>query len=36
LASRLAAAKGEKVIRIVLGAMLAIMAVRYLDIIPGF
>lgn len=36
VASRLAAAKGEKIVRVILGIMLAVMAVRYLDIIPGF
>ena len=35
-ASRLAVTKGEKIVRVVLGVMLAVMAVRYLDIIPGF
>ena len=36
IASRLAATRGEKIVRVVLGVMLAVMAVRYLDIIPGF
>lgn len=36
IASRLAAEKGEKVVRIVLGIALAVLSVRYLDIIPGF
>ena len=36
IASRLAAAKGEKVVRIVLGIALAILSIRYLGIIPGF
>lgn len=36
IASRLAAEKGEKVVRIVLGLALAVLSVRYLGIIPGF
>ena len=36
IASRLAVEKGEKLVRIVLGIMLAVMSVRYLGIIPGF
>lgn len=35
-ASRLAAEKGERVVRIVLGIALVVLTVRYLDIIPGF
>lgn len=36
IASRLAVEKGEKLVRIVLGVMLVVLAVRYLGIIPGF
>ena len=36
LASQLAVEKGDKLVRVVLGVMLAVMAVRYLDVIPGF
>lgn len=36
IASRMAVARGDRVVKAVLGVMLAIMAVRYLDIIPGF
>jgi uncharacterized protein len=36
IASRWAAERGEKLVRIVLGVMLAIMSIRYLGIIPGF
>ena len=36
LASQLAVEKGEKLVRVVLGVMLAVMAARYLGIIPGF
>jgi len=36
LASRLAVDKGERIVRIVLGVMLVVLSVRYLDIIPGF
>jgi len=36
IASRLSVVKGEKVVRPVLMLMLAVMAVRYLGIIPGF
>ena len=36
LASRLAVEKGERIVRVVLGVMLVVLAVRYLDLIPGF
>ena len=36
LASRLAVEKGEKLVRVFLGVALAILSVRYLEIIPGF
>lgn len=36
LTSRLVVAKGEKLVKVVLGIMLAVMSVRYLGIIPGF
>ena len=36
VASRLAVQKGERLVRIVLGVMLVVLAVRYLDLIPGF
>ena len=36
IASRLAVSKGEKLVRVVLGAALVVLAVRYLDLIPGF
>jgi uncharacterized membrane protein YfcA len=36
LASRLAVEKGEKLVRVFLGIILAVLAVRYLGIIPGF
>ena len=36
LTSRFVVAKGEKSVKVVLGVMLAVMAVRYLGIIPGF
>jgi len=36
LGSRLAVEKGEKLVRFVLGAMLVLLSVRYLDLIPGF
>lgn len=36
IASRLAAEKGEKVVRVVLGIALVVLSIRYLDIIPGF
>jgi uncharacterized membrane protein YfcA len=36
IASRLAVEKGERLVRIVLGVMLVVLAVRYLDLIPGF
>jgi hypothetical protein len=29
-------AKGERLVKVVLGIMLAVMSVRYLGIIPGF
>lgn len=35
IASRMAVEKGEKLVRIVLGVMLAFLAVRYLGLIPG-
>jgi hypothetical protein len=36
LASRLAVEKGEGLVRLVLGIMLAVLSVRYLGLIPGF
>jgi len=36
IASRLAVAKGERLIRVALMVMLAVLSVRYLGIIPGF
>ena len=36
LTSRLMVDRGEKLVKVVLGVMLAVMAVRYLQIIPGF
>ena len=36
LTSRLVVAKGDKLVKVVLGIMLAFMGVRYLGIIPGF
>lgn len=36
VASRMAVANGDRIVRVVLGIMLALMAVRYLDLIPGF
>jgi len=36
IASRLAVAKGEQIVRVVLGVMLAVLTIRYLHIIPGF
>jgi len=36
LASRLAVERGEKLVRVVLMVMLAVMSVRYLGVIPGF
>jgi hypothetical protein len=36
LASRLAVEKGENLVRLVLGIMLAVLSVRYLGLIPGF
>jgi len=36
IASQLAVEKGDKLVRVVLGVMLAVMAVRYFGIIPGF
>ena len=36
LASQLAVEKGDRLVRAILGVMLAVMAVRYLGIVPGF
>ena len=36
IASRMAVAKGEKLVRWVLGVMLVVLSIRYLEIIPGF
>ncbi len=36
IASRMAATKGDKLVKAVLAVMLIVMAVRYLDLIPGF
>jgi uncharacterized membrane protein YfcA len=36
LTSRLVVTKGDRLVRVVLGIMLAVMGVRYLGIIPGF
>jgi hypothetical protein len=36
LASQLAVEKGDKLVRVVLGTMLALMAARYLGVIPRF
>jgi len=36
IASRMSVAKGDKLVKVVLAVMLAVMAVRYLGLIPGF
>ncbi|MBN1400058.1 MAG: sulfite exporter TauE/SafE family protein [Anaerolineae bacterium] len=36
VASRLSVEKGERLVRIVLGVMLVVLTVRYLELIPGF
>ena len=36
VASRLAAEKGEKIVRVVMMVALVVLSVRYLDLIPGF